>query len=122
VFHVSFFGADAMRRVGPLREDLYYAMDYEYLVRLSRAGCSCAVTREVLSHFRVHAGGKTSAPGTGYECYREMSDVCRAYGGSRFNHAFRTYWRSRFRDAVQKSRLASGLNAYRALKKAVLEI
>jgi glycosyltransferase involved in cell wall biosynthesis len=120
VFHVSFFRASAVKKCGALREDLHYAMDYEYLVRLSRAACPCSTVDQVLSHFRVHEASKTCAPGRGFECYREMSDICRSYGGSRFNYGYTIYWRHRLRDTVERSRFAFALRAYRVVKKAVI--
>jgi glycosyltransferase involved in cell wall biosynthesis len=119
VFHVSFFRASAVKKVGALRESLYYAMDYEYLVRLSRAGATCAVAEQVLSNFRVHDESKTSKPGEGYACYREMSEICRSYGGPRFNHGWRTYWRCHVRYKVEHSPMAFALRGYRAVKRAL---
>jgi glycosyltransferase involved in cell wall biosynthesis len=54
----TFWRASAMRRVGPIDEALYYAMDYDLWLRLSKVSPPGFIDR-YLARFRVHAGSKS---------------------------------------------------------------
>jgi glycosyltransferase involved in cell wall biosynthesis len=49
-----FFRQDALHRVGPLREDMVAAWDYEFFLRLWREGKAARISGEPLAAFRWH--------------------------------------------------------------------
>ncbi len=55
-----FYSLDAAREVGFLREDLHYAMDFDFWLRLSSVG-RLAPTREVIAVETLHPEAKTQA-------------------------------------------------------------
>jgi len=120
VFHVPFLRADAFRKLGLLREELHFAMDYEYCCRMMSAGMTAAIVDTVVSAFRVHDASKTCSPVTFRQYYREESAICCEYGGAWLNSARRTYWRICARDTVAASPARFLLDGYRALKRRVM--
>lgn len=50
------FRRSAYEQVGPLREDVWYAWDYEFLLRLWRQGGGVRVPGSALAEFRWHPG------------------------------------------------------------------
>ena len=52
----TFFSAAAVRQAGPLRTDMKAAFDYEFLLRLWRAGGAAAIPGPAVSNFRWHPG------------------------------------------------------------------
>lgn len=77
----TFYRADAVRRAGPLREDLKAAFDYEFFLRLFRQGRAVRVPgREPLAEFRWH---ETSISGTHFaRQFREEFEAARADAGT----------------------------------------
>ncbi len=58
-----FFRRSAFARCGPLDAALHFGMDWDFWLRLRRAGCRFALTRQVLSVYRVTGVNKTSVGG-----------------------------------------------------------
>jgi glycosyltransferase involved in cell wall biosynthesis len=73
----TFWRAAAMKRVGPIDEDLYYAMDYDLWLRLSKNGAPGFIDR-YLAGFRVHDRSK-SLTGARKQLL-EACDVARRHG------------------------------------------
>ncbi len=75
----AFWRTRIAERVGPFNEALHNALDYEYWLRIDRAGGGVGHVHEVLARARMYAETKTlSAP---LRMYREIIDVCRRVGG-----------------------------------------
>jgi glycosyltransferase involved in cell wall biosynthesis len=55
----TFFSRKAWEKAGPLREDMHYAFDREYWVRLRFLGLTPFELPDVLSRFRLHQDSKT---------------------------------------------------------------
>lgn len=65
--------------VGSFNEKLNYVMDYEYWLRIDRAGGNLHFFQEKLAASRLHSDTKTlSARG---KIYHELFKVCKEYGG-----------------------------------------
>jgi glycosyltransferase involved in cell wall biosynthesis len=75
----AFFRADLWRKVAPLDESLYFAMDYDLWVRLARLAPLVYFPR-LWANFRLHMGGKTVISDD--RCWPEMLKVHRREGGS----------------------------------------
>lgn len=65
----AFWRDRIMAKVGPLDEGLYSIMDYEYWMRMDRAGAIIEHLPELLASTRIHAEAKTSG-GTDYQLRR----------------------------------------------------
>ena len=73
------FRTAAVRRVGPLREDMKAAWDYEFILRLWRQGGAVRVRRPPIASFRWHA---QSISGANFNRqFREEFEVARADAG-----------------------------------------
>ncbi len=81
-------------RVGGLREDLHYGMDWDLWLRLAAAGARFAVTDEVLSVYRVTGTNKTSLGGErrNHEMYRILREQHGAEGRVLVELAYRLLW------------------------------
>jgi len=55
----SFWRRSVIRRIGPIAEDLYYMMDYEYYLRAAAAGMRFFHVRQNLANLRLHKECKT---------------------------------------------------------------
>jgi glycosyltransferase involved in cell wall biosynthesis len=55
----SFWRRSVIERIGPIAEDLYYLMDYEYYLRAAAAGMRFFHLRENLANLRLHKECKT---------------------------------------------------------------
>lgn len=71
-----FFRRSVVDRCGFLDESLQFAMDYEYWLRLARAGVRFAYTPRVLSGTRLHADAKTVR--SKLKIHTEVNDMLRA--------------------------------------------
>jgi GT2 family glycosyltransferase len=71
-----FFRRSVVDRCGLLDESLQFTMDYEYWLRLARAGVRFAYTPQVLSGTRLHANAKTVR--SKLKIYTEVNDMLRA--------------------------------------------
>lgn len=85
----AFFRADLWRKVGPLDESFYFAMDYDLWVRLAREAPIVYLPR-VWANFRLHSDAKTIAADD--RCWPEMLRVHYRDGGSPFSMIVLKYW------------------------------
>src|SRR5262249_19624342 len=88
----TFWRARIARRVGPFNEQLDYTMDYDYWLRIDRAGGVIEHLDEVLAHARIHHQAK-SAAGCARQL-RECFEVCRASGGKLVRRHIQALWAS----------------------------
>jgi len=75
----AYWRASAGNAVGRLDEELQYAMDYDFWIRLDRAGFVLQHMPKTIAQSRLHVGAKTLRARP--EIYREIFDVCRSRGG-----------------------------------------
>ena len=85
----AFFRADLWRKVGPLDDSFYFAMDYDLWVRLAREASIVYLPR-VWANFRLHSDAKTIAADD--RCWPEMLRVHYREGGSPFSMIVLKYW------------------------------
>ncbi|MEW6504663.1 MAG: glycosyltransferase family 2 protein [Chloroflexota bacterium] len=85
----AFFRADLWRKVGPLDESFYFAMDYDLWVRLAREAPIVYHPR-LWANFRLHSDAKTIAADD--RCWPEMLRVHYRDGGSPFSMIVLKYW------------------------------
>lgn len=75
-----FFSGDAVRAVGPLREDMVAAWDYEYILRFWQSGSAVRLPGPPLAAFRWHEGS-ISGQNFGVQ-FKEEYDAAKADAGS----------------------------------------
>lgn len=85
----AFFRADLWRKVGPLDDSFYFAMDYDLWVRLAREAPIVYLPR-LWANFRLHSDAKTIAADD--RCWPEMLRVHYRDGGSPFSMIVLKYW------------------------------
>jgi glycosyltransferase involved in cell wall biosynthesis len=86
----AFWRRRIAERVGPFDETLHYAMDYEYWLRIDRAGGRIEYLPELLAMSRLHAEAKSLAARRA--CYQETFRVCLRHGGGVSMEHLRGYW------------------------------
>jgi len=85
----SFFRADLWKKVKPLDESFYFAMDYDLWVRLAKISQLKYVPR-IWSNFRLHHDAKTISADD--RCWPEMLRVHYREGGSHLSPIVMKYW------------------------------
>src|SRR6185436_14942244 len=80
-----------IERVGLLDEDLRYAMDYDYWLRMVDAGVRAVHVPRVLAKCRLHGAAKTVTGGVAQA--REVFQVQRRHSGGVSENAIRRYVR-----------------------------
>jgi glycosyltransferase involved in cell wall biosynthesis len=70
--HSTFWRSAVWESAGPLREELYYAMDHDFFVRCCDRGFKFKLTSAPLAVFRLHGEQKTSA----FDAYDAESATC----------------------------------------------
>ena len=85
----SFFRADLSRKVGPLDESFYFAMDYDLWTRLA-SHAPLLYVPEVWAGFRLHEGAKSIAEDD--RCWPEMLRVHYRDGGKKISLFTLKYW------------------------------
>jgi len=78
----SFFSADIWRKVGPLDDSFYFAMDYDLWVRIAAIAPIKYLPGQTWANFRIHSSGKTVSADD--RCWPEMLRVYFRDGGSWF--------------------------------------
>jgi glycosyltransferase involved in cell wall biosynthesis len=78
----AFFRASLWKQVGPLDTSIYFAMDYDLWVRISRLAPLNYHPR-TWANFRLHSSGKTTVADE--RCWPEMVRIHLRDGGSRFS-------------------------------------
>lgn len=76
--------------IGDFNEDLHYAMDYDYWLRIYRAGGDIRYFPEFLASSRLYQETKTMSKRS--EVYHEIWGVCAANIGHIPTHYFEGYW------------------------------
>lgn len=89
----AFWRRSVLERIGPLDPSLHYAMDYDYWMRLDRAGGKLVHVPEFLAFSRVHAATKTVSARV--QCYREILSVSRRHAGDASFSQYFAYWHHR---------------------------
>ncbi len=74
-----FMRRSVFERVGPLREDLHFSMDYEYWIRCVKAGIRFAFSDATFALARYHLGNKTY--GQRGKSYREVCRMTKEHFG-----------------------------------------
>jgi glycosyltransferase involved in cell wall biosynthesis len=92
----TFWRAAAARQVGPFNERLRACMDYEYWVRLDRAGVRIQLVNDLLACSRLYAETKTFSQRE--QVYREHIQICLAHVGWTELGPFYGLWRHRFHE------------------------
>jgi len=85
-----FFRADLWRKVGPLDPNIFFAMDYDLWVRLSREGNLFYLPENTWANFRLHSDAKTITADD--RCWPEMVRIHRRDGGSEISLIMLKYW------------------------------
>jgi glycosyltransferase involved in cell wall biosynthesis len=75
----AFWRSAVARKVGPFDESLQYAMDYDYWLRIDRAGGRIEHVADLLACSRLYAATKTRSARR--QIFREIFRVCQAHGG-----------------------------------------
>lgn len=75
----AFWRAEIAAAVGPFDETLDYAMDYDYWLRIGRAGGQLIHIPDRLANSRLHADAKTLTRRSAI--YDEIFRICRRHGG-----------------------------------------
>jgi glycosyltransferase involved in cell wall biosynthesis len=85
----SFFRANLWKKVGPLDESFFFAMDYDLWVRLAKISQLKYIPR-TWANFRLHKDAKTISADE--RCWPEMLRVHYRDGGSRLAPIVLKYW------------------------------
>ncbi len=86
----AFWRSRIAQRVGPFDDRLHYAMDYDYWLRIDRAGGRIEHVPETLACSRLYPETKTLSARR--EIYREIFAVCQRHGGYVDRHFFYGLW------------------------------
>lgn len=100
-----FWRRSVAERVGPFNESLNYCMDYEYWLRIAKAGGTFLYVDDVLASARLHAEAKTNSQSI--PMYLESIEVCQRFYGSVGVAPFVGLWREKFArgDGILPSKL-----------------
>ena len=85
----SFWRAELFHQVGPLDDNVYFAMDYDLWRRLAKVS-ELKYHRRTWANFRLHAGAKTIAEDD--RCWPEMVEIHKRDGGSAFSIIVAKYY------------------------------
>ncbi len=89
----AFWRREIADRIGPFDERVHFAMDYEYWLRIDRAGGRIMHLRRLLAASRVHSETKTQSRRA--EIFAEIFDVCLKHGGYVSYNYFLGLWHHR---------------------------
>lgn len=85
-----FFRAELWERVGPLDQDIWFAMDYDLWLRLAAIAPYRYFPGAVWANFRLHADAKTIAADE--RCWRDMLTIHYRDGGKAVSLLTAKYW------------------------------
>lgn len=86
----AFWRTSIARTVGPFDASLDLVMDYDYWLRIDRAGGKLQYLPEVLANSRLYPDTKTLSRRR--DIYREIFEVCRRHGGYVHHNYYLGYW------------------------------
>ncbi len=86
----AFWLSRIARRVGTFNEALHYVMDYDYWLRIDRAGGRIEHVHDVLACSRLYPETKTLSGR--YKIYQEIFEVCRRHAGYVDIGFFHGFW------------------------------
>lgn len=89
----AFWTADAAKLVGPFDEQLHTALDYDYWLRIDRAGGIVRHIPRLLANSRIYPETKTMSQRA--LVYREIFSVTRKHGGYVSRNFVEGYWHHR---------------------------
>jgi glycosyltransferase involved in cell wall biosynthesis len=89
----TFWRTRIAKLVGPFNEQLNYAMDYEYWLRVDRAGGRIEHTLDILASSRLYPETKTLTARE--KIYEEVFEICQAHGGYVDLNYFHGLWHQR---------------------------
>jgi glycosyltransferase involved in cell wall biosynthesis len=89
----TFWRASIAKAIGPFDEGLDFVMDYDYWLRIDRAGGEIRYLPETLASSRLYPETKTMSRRG--DIYREIFDVCRRHGGYVDRNYYIGYWNYR---------------------------
>jgi glycosyltransferase involved in cell wall biosynthesis len=86
----AFWRTRIAKKVGPFNDQLCYAMDYEYWLRIDRAGGTIQHCHDLLAYSRLYPETKTLSGRD--KVYQEIFAICRKYGGYVHYNYFLGFW------------------------------
>lgn len=92
----AFWTAKIADKIGPFDEQLHYAMDYDYWLRIDRAGGIIRYEPTLLANSRLYPDTKTRSARP--EIYKEIFSICERHGGYVSRNYVEGYWDMNFRE------------------------
>lgn len=92
----TFWRSSIARLVGEFDVSLHLVMDYDYWLRLDRAGGTIHHMSTLLANSRLYADTKTLSRRT--DIYRELFDICRRHAGYVDRNYYLGYWNHRIHE------------------------
>jgi glycosyltransferase involved in cell wall biosynthesis len=89
----AFWRKRMMEKVGPFDEQLNFAMDYEYWLRIAKAGGEIRFLREKLACSRLYSENKTLSARP--KIFQEIFEICRRHTGYVHQSYYQGYWHHR---------------------------
>lgn len=89
----AFWRADLWKRLGPLDESIYFAMDYDLWLRIAKVA-PIRYEPQLWANFRLHGGAKTITEDD--RCWPDMLKIHYRNGGSVLSFIVAKYWLRKF--------------------------
>jgi glycosyltransferase involved in cell wall biosynthesis len=86
----AFWRQRIANKIGPFDEKLNYAMDYDYWLRIAKAGGNISFLPEKLANSRLYEETKTRSARTAI--YKEIFHICKKHTGSVHLNYYQGYW------------------------------